>query len=315
MNSPKLTDYDAIIVGGGPAGLSAALTLGRSRRRVLVASAGSTRNATARHAHNIFTRDGTAPADLVKIGRDQLKPYDVSVKDGWATDAFQIDRGFQIAFEDGVSYTSRAVVLATGVKDILPDKPGFRELWGKDIFHCPYCHGWEMAGRPLGIYSKSAAPEKTMHLCQLIRGWSDDVILFTDGPSGLDANDLELLEINGIQVLEDQVERLNARDDELESIVLDSGKHIARGGLLISPDQELASDLPHRLGCPLTNDGRVQSGIAGRTEIPGVFVAGDMGPGMQSVASAAASGALAGAMLNHDLLEKDFIRSSGPGTS
>src|SRR5690606_17241906 len=160
-------------------------------------------------------------------------------------------------------------------------------------------HGWEVAGRPLGIYGRGLDPERTLHLCRLIRGWSDDVVLFTDGPAALPAEDRAQIERNGIAVREERIEWMVGSDGDLEAVVLAGGEAVPRGGLLVSPDQELRSDLPHRLGCPLTADGRVEAGPGGRTAVPGVFVAGDIGPGMQSVAAAIASGALAGGMLNH----------------
>lgn len=297
--------FDAVVIGGGPAGLSAALALGRARRRVLVASYGPTRNAPAEAAHNVFTRDGTTPGELVRIGRAQLAPYDVTVREEWAADAERLDGRFAVTFAGGGRVEARGVVLATGVRDVLPDVPGLAELWGTGVFHCPYCHGWEVAGRPLAIYARG---ERALHLCRLIRGWTDDLVLFTDGPSGLSAEDRARVERNGIVVREERVERVTGSDGHLETVVLAGGEGVARAGLFVSPEQELRSDLAHRLGCPLTADGRVEAGVGGQTTVPGVFVAGDAGPGWQSVAWAMASGALAGAMLNHDLLAEEFER-------
>lgn len=304
--TPNVSHFDAVVVGGGPAGLSAALALGRARRRVLVAAAGPTRNAPADAAHNVFTRDGTPPAELVRIGREQLAPYDVIVRDEWAADAERTADGFAATFADGDRVKARGVVLATGVRDVLPDVPGLAELWGTGVFHCPYCHGWEVAGRPLAVYAGGTAPEQALHLVRLIRGWSDDVVLFTDGPCSLSAEDRARVERNGVAVREERVERLVGAFGTLEAVVLEGGEAVARGGLIVSPKQELRGDLPHRLGCALSADGRVDAALGGRTGVPGVFVAGDIGPGMQSVVSAMASGTLAGAMLNHDLLEREF---------
>ena len=300
---PTDSSFDAIVIGGGPAGLSAALALGRSCRRVLVAADGPPRNAPAPAAHNVLTRDGTPPAELVRIGREQLAPYDVTVREAWAADAERTDGGVAVTFADGARVEARGLVLATGVRDVLPDVPGLAELWGSGVFHCPYCHGWEVAGRPLAVYARG---EDALHLCRLLRGWSDDVVLFTDGPLGLSPEDRARVERNGVVVREERVERLVGSGGDLEAVVLEGGEAVARGGLLLAPEQELRSDLPHRLGCPLTADGRVEAGVGGRTPVPGVFVAGDAGPGMQSVVMAMASGTLAGAMLNHDLLEREF---------
>ena len=300
--------FDAIVVGGGPAGLSAALSLGRSRRRVLVAAAGLTRNAPADAAHNVFTRDGTPPAELVRIGREQLAPYDVIVREEWAVNAERTDDGFAVTFEGGDRLVSRGVVLATGVRDVLPDVPGLAALWGRGVFHCPYCHGWEVAGRRLAVYARGLDRERTLHLCRLIRGWSDDVVLFTDGPAHLSAEDRARVERKGIVVREERIERVVGSGGDIEAVVLEGGEAVPRGGLILSPDQVLRSDLAGRLGCPLTADGRVEAELGGRTAVPGVFVAGDIVPGAQSVVSAMASGTLAGATLNHHLLEEEFER-------
>lgn len=296
--------FDAIVVGGGPAGLSAALSLGRGRRRVLVASAGAPRNAAAAAAHNVFTRDGTPPLELIRTGRDQLDPYDVRFEEDWAIGAESIGEGFKVVFASGAHAETRGLVLATGVRDVLPDIPGLSDLWGGGVFHCPYCHGWEVAGRPLAVYAQGLPSERVLQLCRLIRGWSDDIVLFTDGQSTLTEAEAGRIERSGIVIEREPVERLAGSGGELAAVVLKGGREVPRGGMLISPPQELRSDLAHRLGCPLEPDGRVAAGIAGRTEVPGVFVAGDAGPGMQSVASAIASGSLAGAMLNHDLLDE-----------
>ena len=252
--------FDAIIIGGGPAGLSAALALGRARRRVLVAAAGPPRNAPAEAAHNIFTRDGTPPLELLRIGREQLRPYDVTVREDWVDDARTGDGGFTISFEGGDHAESRGIVLATGVRDLLPDIPGLATLWGHSVFHCPYCHGWEVAGRPLGIYAGGLDAARTLHLCRLIRGWSDDIVLFTDGRSALSDDERRTVEWNGIVVRDERVDAFVGTGRDLEAVVLANGDSVTRGGLLISPDQELRSDIPLRLGCKLTTDGRVESG-------------------------------------------------------
>jgi thioredoxin reductase len=295
--------FDAIVIGGGPAGLSAALALGRSCRRVLVAADGPTRNAPAPAVHNVFTRDGTPPAELVRIGREQLASYDVVIREEWVADAERTDDGFTVTFEGGDRFEARGIILATGVRDVLPDLPGLAELWGTDVFHCPYCHGWEVAGRPLGVYAEG---DRALELCLLIWGWSDDIVLFIHGPSELSAGDRARIERNGIVVREEPIERLVGSGGRLEAVVLEGGEAIPREGLLLPPHQELRSDLPQRLGCPLTEDGRVEADDAGRTPVPGILVAGDIGPSHQSVVAAMASGTLAGTTLNHDLLEEDF---------
>lgn len=294
--------FDAVIIGGGSAGLSAALALGRATRRVLVATCGSTRNAPAHAAHNIFTRDGTAPADLVAVGREQLRPYDVTIRDECAEEVRADGSHYVVTFSSDHDVRARGLVLASGVRDILPDIPGFAELWGSGVFHCPYCHGWEVAGRPLGIYARADA---ALHLSKLLLVWTRDLMLFTDGDVDLDGEDIDRLLKNGIVICQERVARLDG-DAGLKAVVLASGEVIPRAGLFMSPKQELRSDLHTTLGCAVTTQGRVAADVLGRTNVPRVFVAGDAGPWQQSVVSAAASGMLAGAGLNHDLASDDF---------
>jgi thioredoxin reductase len=301
---PPSDTFDAIVAGGGPAGLSAALALGRARRRILLASCGPPRNAPASAAHNVFTRDGTSPAELIRIGREQLRRYDVVFRDECATDVERLESGFLLRFESG-DVRTRGIVLATGVRDVLPDIPGFQELWGTGVLHCPYCHGWEVATLALAIYARG---EDALHLSTLVRGWSSDVILFSDGDAGLSESDLEAIRASGIVVRQEPVLRLNG-SGALQSVVLRSGEVIPRNALFIKPKQELRSDLPLKLGCAITAQGRVEADALGRTSVPRVFVAGDIAPGHQSVPTAAATGAMAGAGLNMDLLSEEFAAS------
>lgn len=299
--SSTLNSFDAVVIGGGPAGLSAALTLGRATRRVLLAACGPTRNAPTHAAHNIFTRDGTTPAELLRIGREQLRPYDISIREECATGIRRAEAEYIVMLESG-EVRARGIVVATGVRDVLPAIPGFQELWGAGVFHCPYCDGWEVANQPLAIYGRG---EAASHLSLLIRGWTSDLILFTDGPTELTADEEQRIQSSGVVVRQDAVERL-AGSRGLEAVILKNGDVIPRAGLFVRPKQELRSDLPHSLGCRMTPQGRVDADMLGRTDVPLVFVAGDTGPAQQWVISAAASGAMAGAGLNHDLLVEDF---------
>jgi thioredoxin reductase len=180
--------------------------------------------------------------------------------------------------------------------------PGFAELWGTGVFHCPYCHGWEVAHQPLALYARGDA---ALHLCKLLLAWTRDLILFTDGPAELDDEQLDRIRANGIVIRTDAVASLRGQG-RLQAVVMQNGEEIPRAGLFVSPKQELHSDLYQKLGCELDEHGRVQADTLGRTSVPGIHVAGDAGPGQQSVVSAAQTGMLAGAGLNHDLAEQDF---------
>ena len=266
VGRPTLDDaLDSVVVGGGPAGLSAALTLGRARRRVLVASHGPTRNAPAEAAHGVFTRDGTPPAELVRIGREQLAPYAVTVRDEAVTGVTPDGNVFALEVGDD-RVLARTVVLATGLRDVLPDVPGMAELWGTGVFHCPFCHGWEVGGRPLALYGRGAA---ALHLSALLPLWSRDLVLFTDGPAELDGDARAQVERHGVRIREERVERLDGQGGRLEAVVLRGGERVPRAGLFLSPAQEKRSDLA----------GTARVRAAGRRPHRGRRVRADVGAG------------------------------------
>jgi thioredoxin reductase len=300
-------DFDVIIVGGGPAGLTAALTLGRARRRVLLCDAGKPRNAPAHAAHGVFTRDGTPPAELLRIGREQLKLYtSVQFYSGMVTRAEKWDdAGFRVTLSDGSQRTARKLLLATGVTDELPPVPGMRELWGISVFHCPFCHGWEARNWPLGIYGRG---ETALELTLLLTGWSRDLILLTDGPSGLTTEQKDCLARNKIQVREEQVERLVSERGELTGIQLVTGEVVPRRGLFVRTEvRQNAPNLAEQLGCTFTPTGAVTADEFGLTEVSGVYVAGDAGGFLQQVGMAAAVGARAAALLVKELIHEDSV--------
>ena len=223
--------YDAVVVGAGTAGLSAALVLGRSRRRVLVLDGGEPRNAPSSGVHYFLTRDGTPPDELLRIGREQLEPYSsVEVRRARATKAAGSDGDFLVTLEDGITVGARKILLATGVHDELPERPGFRELWGRGIFHCPYCHGWEVRDRPLAVLNSG---EDAGEQAAMIHNWSRDLILLTDGPATLDDEAREKLGVLGIPINETPISRVEG------------------GGLGCSPPSRLRGRLRGRTRRPL----------------------------------------------------------------
>lgn len=303
----KSSRFDVLVVGGGTSGLSAALTLGRARRRVLLASDGPTRNSPAHEANNVFTRDGTPPKELVRIGREQLGRYDVTIRDERVVDLERRKRTFVATMKGGDEVRTNGVILACGVRDVLPRIRGLRKLWGKGVYHCPYCHGWEVAGEPLGIIGNGNVG---FHLCLLIRGWTDDLILFTDGPSELTDEQRAGIERNGIHIREERIDRIRGGKGQVDEVVLKGGEVVRRTGLYISPGQKPASDLYRKLGVSRTEDGRVQADPFGRTSVPRFFVVGDAAVRPQSVIAAAASGSAAAAHLNMEMLQDEFQNRS-----
>lgn len=307
MRDPN--EYDVVVVGGGPAGLSAALVLGRFLRRTLVLDTGEPRNAPSSGVHYFLTRDGTPPGEMLNIGREQLEPYDgVEVRQAKATGADGSDGGFEVVLEGGNAVGARKILLATGVHDELPERPGFRELWGRGVYHCPYCHGWEVRGRPLAILNRT---EQAAEYAAFIRNWSRDLVLLSDGPSGLDAARRGWVAALNVPLREEKILHLQGGDGSLRRIVFEDGSSLEREGIFYGPQQHQRSPLAESLGCEIEAIGSlpfvvVKSDPTTReTTVPGVYVAGDAGNAMQSAIMAAASGASAGAMLNHALVAEN----------
>lgn len=296
--------HDVVIVGGGPAGLSAALILGRCSRRVLVCDDGHPRNEASHAMHGFLSRDGMAPSEFLRVAREQLRPYEtVELRHVTVTDARCEEGGFVTTLQDGESIRSRKLLIATGVRDNVPAIDGLRELYGRSVFHCPYCDGWEVRGQPLAVYGRE---EKGYGLALELTAWSRDILLCTGGPAGLDAGQRARLERNGITVREDRVQRVEGRDGVLERIVFDHGPPAARRALFFTTGQDQQSALATRLGCEFNDKGTVRTGKYETTHLPGLFVAGDASRAVQWVVVAAAEGAEAAFAINTDLIKEDL---------
>jgi thioredoxin reductase len=299
-------DYDVLIVGGGPAGLSAALILGRSRRRVLLCDSGEYRNASARAVSGFLTRDGVSPADLRRIGREQLRRYDtVEIRDVAVRDLAAVEGGFEAQLGDGSSVRAGQALLATGVVDRLPRVPGLAELYGRSVFHCPYCDAWEVRDQPLAVYGHGRGARA---LAVELLGWSGNVLLCTDGRR-VRREDRLRLEQSGITVREERIERLEGQDGVLERIVFRNGAPAERRALFLSRGNDQRSDLAQRLGCRFTRKGKVATGRFEITNVPGLFVAGDASGDVQLAIIAAAEGARAAFAINQRIL-KSAVRGT-----
>jgi thioredoxin reductase len=299
-------DYDAIIVGGSAAGLSAALILGRARRRVLIADGGEPRNLCVRTSHGFLTRDGAPPAELRRIGREQLQPYGVVVRDVKVIDARKLAGGFEVTLQDSTQLTARKLLLATGVVDKLPAIEGLPALWGTGVLHCPYCHGWEVRDEPLAVLGRGKAG---LELVELIYSWSRDLVLLSHGPAELGEDDQGYLRRIGVAVREERIARLEGEGGELRRIVFAGGEALERRALFLKPRQRQSSDLAERLGCALNGDGHlIRVNRWGHTTVPGVFAAGDATSLMQKVIVAAGEAAVAATMLNAELVREEHER-------
>jgi thioredoxin reductase len=299
--------YECIIVGAGPAGLSAALMLGRCRRRVLICHTGETRNARASGIHNYLTRDGTRPAEFLALARQEVSQYPtIEFREVEVLDAARTPDGFRLVCADGRQLGARKLLLATGVVDELPEIEGLAPLYGTSVHHCPYCDGWEWRDRPLAVYGVG---EEGSALTLGLTVWSEDLVLCTNGPSRLAPGDLDKLHELGIEIREDRIARLEGRDGRLERIVFEQGQPLEREALFICTPQHQRSALARKLGCRFTGKGAVNTGSCEATDVPGLYVAGDSSKEAQFVVVAAAEGAEAGMAINKALLKEDLAQN------
>ncbi|WP_433547899.1 NAD(P)/FAD-dependent oxidoreductase [Streptomyces sp. CA-294286] len=306
--------YDAVVVGGGAGGLSAALVLGRARRRVAVVDCGSPRNAPAARMHGFLSRDGMPPAELLRIGRKEVSGYGVELLDGRVEGVVAVATPsgtplFDVRLAEGSVLRARRVVVATGLRDELPSFPGVRERWGQDVLHCPYCHGYEVRDRPLGVLGTQ--PHSARHAL-LVRQWSADVVYFPhtvpvsdDDRAGLDAR--------GIRIVEGAVAEVVVEQDALRGVRLADGRLVAREAVFVAPrfvprDGPLAG-----LACAKDEAGWVVTDPTGLTSVPGVWVIGNAADPRAQVVSAAGAGSAAAAALNHSLVDEDTTRALTPG--
>ena len=295
--------WDCIIVGGGPAGLSAALMLGRCRRRVLLCDIGGQRNLRSHGMHGYLTRDGIPPAEFLRLARAELPRYvTVECRALEIVEATREGRGFVVCAADGTRLTTRKLLIATGVVDELPPLEGLDPLYGTSVHHCPYCDAWEWRDRPLAAYGDG---EAASGLALSLTFWSPDVLLCTGGaalPDGAAAR----LAGAGVRVREEPVLRLEGSGGMLERIVFAGGEPVPRSALFVVAGQRQRSPLAERLGCRFTDRGTVDTGTCEVTNIPGLFVAGDASKEAQFVVVAAAEGTEAAMAIHKALMKEDL---------
>lgn len=287
---------DVAIVGGGPAGLSAALVLGRARKSVVLFDAGPPRNAAAERVHGFVTRDGTPPAEFRRIGREQLRPYSVDVRDARVEEITREGASFQVRAGSG-EVLARRVLLATGMVDEIPDLPGCRELWGKSVFQCPYCHGWEVRDRRFGAVVQG--PE-WLEFAIFLKGWTGDVTAFTNAAFPVPAEMQDRLRGAGVRLEERRITGLRDKGGTLAAVELDGGPEIACEALFLKPRQR-QTRLVEGLGLALDDKGFVRVDEHRRTSVPGIYAAGDLTTMMQAALPGAAAGAHAAYSMNHEL--------------
>ncbi|AND15599.1 NAD(P)/FAD-dependent oxidoreductase [Rathayibacter tritici] len=298
---------DVLILGASFAGLAAATALGRSLRDVLLVDGGPPRNAPSPGAHNVMTRDGTSPTELVRLARAEAEGYGARVVAGDAVRASAGPEGVTATLADGTVLRARRLLLATGVRDLLPDVPGLADRWGRDVLHCPYCHGFEVRGQRIGVLGSSFAA----HQAQMFRQLSERTSILQNGAPAPTGEEAAALAARGIALLPGLVERVLVEQDRLVGVVIDGRRH-ALDAVVVGP--RVQGRLPEGLGLELADHA---SGVArhlavdpmGRTGVPGVFAAGSLVEPMSQVVASAADGLRVGAAINHDLIEEEIAQA------
>jgi thioredoxin reductase len=298
-----MSQYDVVVIGGGAAGLSAALVLSRARRKVLVVDGGAPRNAPAAHMHGYLSRDGMPPAELLAVGRREVKSYGGEIVEGTVTDLVPDGRsGFWVLLDSGQRISARRLLVTTGLRDELPDIPGLNDRWARDVLHCPYCHGHEVRDRRLGVLGGTAGAVRYAHI---VRQWTHDLVYFTP-PDILTATERTQLLARAVDVVEGAIDQLVIDDsDQLRGVQMRDGCVIARDALFVPPRFVPNSVLLVGIGADTDAEGWVAVDNTGRTSVPGIWAAGNIVDPRAQVITAAGAASGAAIALNADLVDDD----------
>jgi thioredoxin reductase len=297
-------DFDVIIIGGSYAGLSAALTLGRSTRNVLVIDAGQPCNKQTPQSHNFLTHDGDRPADIAKAAKAEVLKYPtVRFLEEKAISGKAVDGGFSIALENGESFTARKILLATGLKDVLPAIKGFAECWAISVIHCPYCHGYEVRDEKIGLLMNG---DHAFDMAKNLHLWNKDLTILTNGKSQFTAEQTEKLQSKSIMIVEDEIIEMVHVKGYLEHVVFKSGEKLALKAIYARAEVEQHDNLYLDLGCELTELKTIKVDEYQQTTAKGIYAAGDCATLFRSLSIVAAAGTMAAVMLNKEMISEDF---------
>jgi thioredoxin reductase len=298
-------DFDVIIVGGSYAGLSAAMSLGRSRRKTLVIDNGKPCNEQTPHSHNFLTQDGKTPGEISAIAKQQVQHYEtISFYEGTAITGQKSGAGFEISTNTGKSFTAKKLIFASGIQDQLPEIPGVRESWGISLIHCPYCHGYEFRNKKTALWANG---DRALHLASLISNLTKDLIILTNGKAELTDDQIRTLDKNNIQLLQTPIAAFEHDHGRIKNVVFNDASKLDFEAVYAALPFVQHSSIPVSLGCALTPQGHIQLDNMQRTTVPGVFACGDNSSPMRSVANAVATGNFAGAAVNAELSQETFL--------
>ena len=297
-------NFDVIIVGGSYAGLAAAMSLGRSLRKVLVIDSGKPCNRQTPHSHNFLTQDGKTPSEISAIAKSQVLAYEtVSFIDDKAVGGSKNENGFSVSTATGATYTAKKVVFATGIKDIMPNIKGFAECWGISVVHCPYCHGYEIRNKKTGIIANG---ERAYHLAPMVNNLTKDIRMLTNETASFSSEQLSKLKDNNIDVVEKKIVEVEHENGYVNNIVFEDGSKEKYDALYAALPFIQHSDIPNALGCELNEEGYIQVDGMYKTTIEGVFACGDNSIKMRSLVNSVASGTMVGAVINMELVKEQF---------
>jgi len=297
-------NFDVIIIGGSYSGLSAAMSLGRALRQVLVIDSGLPCNRQTPHSHNFITQDGEKPAAISAKAKLQVDLYKtVHFYNGLAIKAVKNENGFEVSTESGETFNSRKILFATGVKDLLPEIKGFADCWGISVLHCPYCHGYEVKNEKTAIISNG---EIAFDFAKLISNWTKDLRLCTNGKSTLTLEQTEILKQHGVQIFEEEIDSLEHKEGYIQNIIFKNKEKVEVKAIYARPPFEQHCSLPTVLGCENNEQGLIKVDTMQKTNINGVYASGDCTTQMRSVAIAVSTGSFAGAVINKELIDEDF---------
>lgn len=296
--------FEVIIIGGSYSGLSAAMTLGRSLRNVLIIDSDLPCNRQTPHSHNFITQDGVAPSEISRKAKSQVLQYNtVEFIQDKAVKGIKSDSNFYVQTELGKEFEAKKVIFATGIKDLMPEIKGLSDCWGISVVHCPYCHGYEIRNKKTGIIANG---ETAFHLTPMVRNLTDKLTILTNGKAEFDSEQLSKFSKNNVRIIEKEITEVEHENGHIKHVVFsDNSKELFEATYAALPFKQ-HSDIPELLGCELNEQGYIQVDMMGKTTVEGAFACGDNTTRIRSVANAVASGNMAGAIINMELSTEQF---------